>query len=74
MIKRGNLFYVHVGFQLAVIVANCVAISIVSRQDPTTPEGVVTRMSIFVLIPCLMLFIWSCLENAYDGSRLIYED
>ncbi|KAJ3415950.1 hypothetical protein HDV05_003791 [Chytridiales sp. JEL 0842] len=58
------------GFQLAIIVAVCAGLSLVTKA-----EGVleIQRSSLFVLLPCLMLNIYMWLENVFEGFKIMYE-
>jgi hypothetical protein len=58
------------GFQIAIIVAVCAALHIVTGAYGVLEQQ---RSSLFVLLPCLMLNIWSLLENMYEGTRLLWD-
>ncbi|KAJ1549027.1 hypothetical protein HK405_010997 [Cladochytrium tenue] len=57
------------GLQLVIVVCLAAAINTVSGSDASYPE----RTSIFVLLPALMLNIYSLFENVFEGTKGVFE-
>ncbi|KAI9341018.1 hypothetical protein DFJ73DRAFT_548152 [Zopfochytrium polystomum] len=66
---RRAVRFITAGIQFAIVVVLCAAINVVTGPSVLKPQ----RTSLFVLLPALFLNIYSLLENAFEGSRVMFE-